>query len=68
MGAAAGAGISAGERNDSYPASQRLFAPVFQCCQLFRRREGDGDGVVFPDIAVGRLLQLLELVSVQQYV
>ena len=68
MGTAAGAGVRPGEGDDAHPSGEGLLAAVRQDLQLLGRGEGDLDGVVLPDVAVGRLLQLLELVSVQQYV
>ena len=60
MGAAAGAGVRLGEGDDAHLTGQRLFAPIVQGLQLFRRGVGDLDRQVLPDDFIGLLLHLLE--------
>lgn len=61
MGAAAGAGVGPGKGDDAHPAGEGLLAAVLQDLQLLGGGKGDLNGVVLPDVAVGRLLQLLNL-------
>lgn len=64
MGAAAGAGVGPGKGDDAHPAGEGLLAAVLQDLQLLGGGKGDLNGVVLPDVAVGRLLQLLNLLWV----
>ena len=67
MGAAAGAGVRPGEGDDAHPSGEGLLAAVRQDLQLLGRGEGDLDGVVLPDVAVGRLLQFPDLLLGEFY-